>query len=149
MPIRPSDTVQYIKYMGPDFRADPASFDRHDPDGEPQVGDYGEVVAVDDDHATIAWRFGATTQMAIEHLVKHHARGASHRYRVLFESSIESEDVVYHVRTEGGAAKAVYMATCALTRDHPDRRPYAIEVEDLGDNADRGDADLLSWDEVS
>ena len=59
------------------------------------------------------------------------------------------EDVTYSVITEGGEAKAVWMASAALSRDHPNNRAFAVEVEDLGEpTGEHADA-LLAWDEVS
>ena len=116
----------------------------------PQPADYGEVVDVRGDLARVAWRFGAITDCSIENLHKWHPRSKPHRYRVLFEQMMQSEDVTYTVVTEGGEAKAVYMASAQLFRDHPDYRAWAVEIEDLGTDFQIDPAaDLLAWDEVS
>jgi hypothetical protein len=149
MAIRPGDTVQYIRPVGQDFVPDPDGWNRHDPDGEPMVGDYGVVVTVHDDLVTVSWRFGATSQMSVEFLAKHPDRQKAHRFAVMFEGMFQREDVVYYLWTEGGPSKAVWLATSALVRDHPNLRPWSVEVEDLGAECAHEPDDLLCWDEVS
>lgn len=149
MPIRIGDTVQYIRFMGDDARQNPEDWGRHQPDGEPVVGDYGVVDQITGDTATVAWRFGNTTEMLLEHLYKHPVRKMSHRYVVLFENGTGGEDRSYAVWTEGGPLKAVYVATRALLSDMPDLHPWAIEVDDQGPEASRGPADLIVYHEVA
>jgi len=147
VPIRQGDTVQYV---GPGPWATEASWSRHDPEGTPQPGDYGDVANTNGDVARVVWRFGATTDCSISDLAKWHPRSKPHRYRVLFEQSRQSEDVSYTVVTEGGEAKAVWMASDALAREQPEYRAWAVEVEDLGTDFQPDPAnDLLAWDEVS
>jgi hypothetical protein len=147
VPIRKGDAVSFV---GPGPSPTPTSHSRHDPDGVPQPADYGEVVDVLGDLARVAWRFGATTECSIESLSKWHPRTKSHRYRVLFEQTDQTDDVTYTVVTERGEAKAVWLASARLFRDHPDYRARAVEVEDLGTDFQIDPAaDLLAWDEVS
>jgi len=69
---------------------------------------------------------------------------------VPFEQSRQTEDVSYTVVTEGGEAKAVWMASDALAREKPEYRAWSVEVEDLGtDFQSDPDNDLLAWHEVS
>jgi 1,2-phenylacetyl-CoA epoxidase PaaB subunit len=77
-------------------------------------------------------------------------RSKSHRYRVLFEQSRQSEDVSHTVVTKGSEAKAVWMASAAFAREQPECTAWAVEVEDLGTDFQPDPAnDLLAWDEVS
>jgi hypothetical protein len=147
MPIRPGDAVQFV---GPGPLPTTSSHLRQDPDGQPRPGDYGGVVEISGELARVAWRFGATTDSTIDNLAKWHPRSKSHRYRVVFAQSRQSEDVSYTVVTEGGEAKAVWMASAALARERPEYRAWAVEVEDLGTDFQPDPAnDLLAWDEVS
>ncbi|HMQ26151.1 MAG TPA: hypothetical protein PKA98_09195 [Acidimicrobiales bacterium] len=146
MPIRPGDTVQFI---GPGPDPTPDAWGRNDPEGAPRPGDFGDVEVVDASTAVVKWRFGATTSTQLAQLAKMHPRSAPHLYSVLFEGMKHGEDVTYSVITEGGEAKAVWMASAALSRDHPNNRAFAVEVEDLGEpTGEHADA-LLAWDEVS
>jgi hypothetical protein len=147
VPIRKGDTVSFV---GPGPPPSPTSHARRDPNGVPQPADYGEVVDVRGHLARVAWRFGAITDCSIESLHKWHPRSKSHRYRVLFEQMKQADDVTYTVVTERGEAKAVWLASGRLERDHPGYRAFAVEVEDLGTDFQIDPAaDLLAWDEVS
>jgi hypothetical protein len=118
--------------------------------GTPQPGDYGDVASINGNIARVVWRFGATTDCSIDDLVKWHPRSKPHRYRVLFEQSRPSEDVSYTVVTQGGEAKAVWMASDALAREKPEYRAWAVEVQDLGTHFQHDPVnDLHAWDEVS
>jgi hypothetical protein len=108
------------------------------------------VVNVDGDLARVEWRFGATTDCSIEDLAKWPRRSVPHRYRVLFEQSMPIRNVTYTVITEGGEAKAIWMASAALTHEEPEYRPWTVEIEDLGTEFQRDPTnDLIAWDEVS
>ena len=145
MPIRSGDTVSFTG-SGPPPTETPHE---DDPDGEPRPGDYGEVLQVDNEAARVKWRFGAITTCSIDNLAKHPVRSAPHRYRVLFEQFMEA-DVTYTVVTDGGQAKAVWMASAALAQAQPKYRAHSVEVEDLGTDFQLDPAsDLLAWDEVS
>jgi hypothetical protein len=86
----------------------------------------------------------------IVNLAKYPRRSETHRYRIVFEQSRQSEDVTYTVVTEGGEAKAVWMASWALAQARPDYRAWTVEIEDLGTNFQIDPAnDVLAWDEVS
>ena len=146
MPIRPSDRVQFV---GPGPRPTPESAHRHDPHGDPRPGDYGAVLDVAGESAIVAWDFGTTSLVSIDHLGKWHARTRAHRYSVLFESSFQRNDITFTVVTEGGEAKAVWMASSALARRHPDVRPWAVEVEDLGIPSEPDPTDLISYEELA
>jgi hypothetical protein len=147
VPLRHGDIVQFV---GPGPWPTRESESRHDPEGDPRPGDYGHVVEVKGDVVRVAWRFGATTDCSIDHLAKQSRRSQAHRYRVVFEQLLQREDVTYTIVTEGGEPKAVWMASAALARDHPDYRPFTVEIEDLGTNFQPDSVnDLVAWDEIS
>jgi hypothetical protein len=147
VPLRPGDVVGFIGGGPPPT---PESWTRHDPEGAPRPGDYGDVLEVDGEMALVSWRFGATTECPIEHLSKEPRRAKSHRYRVVFESFRASDDVVYSVVTECGEAKAVWMASSALLSTQPNFRPWTVEVEDLGTDFELDpEDDLISYDELA
>ena len=144
VPIRHRDTVQYL---GPGPPPTEESWSRHDPVGEPQPGDYGEVLEAREGVARVAWRFGATTETPIGYLVKTPKRVPSHRYRVTFEQGV-GMDAVYTIVTGGGEAKAVYLAAAELQAQHPDFRAWSVEVADLGtDFVLDPENDIIAWDE--
>jgi hypothetical protein len=146
MGVRVGDTVGFI---GPGPDPTPQSANRFDPKGKPRPGDYGVVIDVADTLATVDWRFGAQTTCPVESLSFHPARRKAHRYRVSFRTSI-GPDITFFAITEGGEAKAVYMATGKLARVQPEYRAVVVEVEDLGSEYVLDPAaDLLAWDEVS
>jgi hypothetical protein len=130
MPLRPGDQVVFVG-PGPDPTLE--SEVRHEPEGEPRPADHGEVIAAEGGLVTVAWRFGATTLVRVGQLYKQNANGPIHRYNVTFENVERIEDALYVVVTGGGAGKAVWLASRALSEERPRFWPVVVDVEDLGE----------------
>lgn len=116
---------------GPD--PTPESWQRQDPEGDPRPADYGEVTAVEQDIATVAWRFGATSAVPIAQLYKRNRNGPMLRYSVTFENMEKIEDVAYLVVTGGGQGKAIWLASRQLILERPSFCPSVVEVDELGE----------------